>query len=188
MDLTSRYHFLSAAILFEGSLIGVAGVLGAWFEVDAVGQFAWTTAAWYWGVGATCPAFALFLIAYRMPSAAFSDIRRFLLETLGPPLSRCRWYDLLLVATVAGIGEEILFRGVLHPLIGLFWSNVIFALVHAISPMYAFLAGLMGAYLGWIFDASGNLLAPIVTHGLYDFLAFLAVAREYRRSDAESLS
>ena len=45
---------------------------------------------------------------------------------------------------------------------------------------YAVLAGLIGGYLGWLFDQSENILAPIITHGLYDFLAFLFVAREYR--------
>ena len=33
------------------------------------------------------------------------------------------------------------------------------------------LAGLIGLYLGWIWLASGNLLTPMVTHGVYDFLA-----------------
>lgn len=182
MDLTNRHHFLSAAILFEGALIVVAGALGAWFEVDALEKLGWTTSALGWGVGATIPAFFLFLIGYRVPTSAFQDIRRFLLDALGPPLGRCRWYELLLIAAVAGLAEELLFRGVLHPLVGLFWSNVIFAVVHSVSPLYAVLAGLMGVYLGWIFDRSDNLLAPILTHALYDFLAFLVVARDYRRS------
>ena len=32
--------------------------------------------------------------------------------------------------------------------------------------------------------ATGNVLSPMVAHGLYDFLAFLVVAREYRRRAA----
>lgn len=181
MDLTNRHQFLSAAILFEGSLIGIAGVLGWYFDVDALGSLDWSRSGLAWGTGAVLPSFALFLIAYRTPLQSFRDIRSFLLQALGPSLTRCRWYDLLLIASIAGLGEEVLFRGVLHPLSGLFWSNVIFALVHSITPLYAVLAGLMGLYLGWLLEQSGDLLAPILTHALYDFLAFLVVARECRR-------
>ena len=82
--------------------------------------------------------------------------------------------------------EELLFRGVLHPLAGPFWSNVLFGLAHFITPTYAVLAGLLGAYLGGLLELSENLLAPIITHGLYDFLAFLVVARECRQTVTHS--
>ena len=118
-------------------------------------------------------------------SGLCGQIKQFLSEALGPSLVACRWYDLLLVAAVAGLSEELLFRGVLHPLMGPIWSNVLFGLVHFITPAYAMLAGILGGYLGWLFQASENILAPIIAHGLYDFLAFLAVAREFRNAQRE---
>jgi membrane protease YdiL (CAAX protease family) len=130
---------------------------------------------------------ALFLAGSRFPVGPLRTIKELLLELLGPSLAACRWYDLLLVATVAGFSEELLFRGVLQPLLGLIWSNVLFGLAHAVTVSYAVLAGLIGGYLGWMLSASGNLLAPIIAHALYDFLAFLAVAREWRQSAAGSL-
>jgi membrane protease YdiL (CAAX protease family) len=66
------------------------------------------------------------------------------------------------------------------------WSNVIFGLAHFVTPTYALLAGILGGYLGWLFTVSGNLLAPIIAHGLYDFLAFLVVARECRHAPPTS--
>jgi membrane protease YdiL (CAAX protease family) len=48
---------------------------------------------------------------------------------------------------------------------------VLFGLLHPITPTYAVLAALMGAYLGGVWLASGNLLVPIVAHALYDFIA-----------------
>jgi membrane protease YdiL (CAAX protease family) len=36
---------------------------------------------------------------------------------------------------------------------------------------------LMGAFLGWIFIATGNLLPVIICHGLYDFLALAYLTR-----------
>jgi hypothetical protein len=64
-------------------------------------------------------------------------------------------------------------------LAGLILSNVIFGLLHCITPTYAILAGLIGVYFGLLLDATGtpNLLAPILAHGLYDYLAFLVVIR-----------
>jgi membrane protease YdiL (CAAX protease family) len=113
-----------------------------------------------------------------------------LLETLGPCLDGYSWLDLLVLGMVAGISEEVLFRGVLQPwlelVIGLrpgFWvSNVIFGLLHSITPLYAMLAALVGAYLGWTMDFfdDRNLLTPVIIHSLYDFLAFAALLRSYR--------
>jgi membrane protease YdiL (CAAX protease family) len=105
----------------------------------------------------------------------------FLLETLGPYLMACRWYDLLLLGAVAGLSEEVLFRGVLHVKLGIVTSNIVFGAVHWITPAYALSAGLIGVYLGWLQNYSENLLAPMITHGFYDFLAFLVVAHDARR-------
>jgi membrane protease YdiL (CAAX protease family) len=181
-DLTHRYDFLSAAILFEGSLIGVAGAVGWWFGVEPLASLAWDLRGVTWGVVGTIPMFALFLLGNRYSVGPLQRIKQFLIDALGPSLVACRWYDLLLVAAVAGLSEEILFRGVLHPLIGLFGSNILFGLVHFITPTYAVLTGVLGGYLGWLLNGSENLLAPIIAHGLYDFLAFLVVARECRRA------
>ena len=49
--------------------------------------------------------------------------------------------------------------------------------MHPVSPMYAVLAGLAGAYFGALIVLTGNLLAPIVAHGGYDFVALLVLAR-----------
>lgn len=185
-DLTKRRDFVAAAVLFEGGLIGIAVVLGWWFEVAPLARLSWNVAAVGWALGATIPMFALFLVMSRYPVGPLRRIKQFLFEALGPSLLACRWYDLLLVAALAGIGEELLFRGVLQPLMNIFWSNLVFGLAHFITPTYFVLAGLLGAYLGWLLECSGNILAPVIAHGLYDFLAFLAVACELRRERAHA--
>ena len=182
LDLSNRRDFVAVAVLFEGSLIGVAGSLGWWFEVRPLASLVWDWRGIIWGVAGTIPILALFLLMNRYPVGPLRKIKQFLIDALGPSLAACRWYDLLLVAAVAGIGEEILFRGVLQPLAGPVWSNVLFGLVHFITPTYALLAGLLGGYLAWLLHASENLMAPIIAHGLYDFLAFLVVARECRQT------
>lgn len=181
-NFANRYDFLTAAILFEGSLVGLATALGWWLEVDPLAHWAWDQNGCLWGIAATVPMFTLFAVAYRFPLGPLRRMKLFLKEALGPSLLVCRWYDLLLVALVAGIGEELLFRGVLHPKIGIWWSNILFGLVHFVTPTYALTAGLIGVYMGWLLDTSDNILAPILAHGLYDFLAFLVIAREVRKN------
>lgn len=89
----------------------------------------------------------------------------------------------------AGFGEEMIFRGILQyelqsrtgQTLSLGVSAVIFGLLHAVTPAYAFLATLAGAYFGWIYQVAGNLAVPITTHALYDvgalYYAHLTVSR-----------
>lgn len=180
-DWTNRYEFLGVALLFEGAMIGIAGLLGGWLGVHPLTELHWTPPGFAWGVACTGPLLIVFAISYRYPLGGLRQIKQILLETLGPSLAACTWYDLLLLGAVAGISEELLFRGVLQPAMGLVGSNIVFGLVHAVSPLYALLAGGIGLLLGWQLNESQNLLAPIVTHSLYDFVAFLVIARDARR-------
>lgn len=186
-DFTSRYEFLGAAILFEGSLVAVAAGLGHWLGIDPLERCVWSLRSAAWGIAAALPMFLLFAISYRWPIGPLRQIKELLIVTLGRSLAACRWHDLLLLGAVAGISEEILFRGVLQPQLGLLGSNALFGIAHAVSPLYAVLAGGMGLFLGWLFDVSGNLATPIVTHSVYDFLAFLVVARDYRARQVAGL-
>ena len=190
LELQNRSQFLNLAGIFEGGLALLALGLAWLIDLDplALLHFDWIATAW--GVGAGLLLFAVAMVGDRVTVPGFSRIKQLLIEFLGRPLSLCRWYDLILLAVLAGFSEELLFRGVLQPWAerhlgyagGLFVSNVAFGLAHAVTPMYALLAGAVGAYLGWLMDATGerNLLPPMITHALYDYLAFLWILREYR--------
>jgi CAAX protease family protein len=141
-----------------------------------------------WGIAATTP---LLLGLAWMLTTRWAPVRRLVtlvVEQLGPLLVRRSMGELALLAVVAGISEEILFRGtlqaglarVLPPGWALLGASTAFGLVHFASRAYALLATLMGLYLGALFLIQGNLLAPIVTHILYDFVALVLVARRAR--------
>ena len=90
------------------------------------------------------------------------------------------------MALLAGVGEEALFRGVIQPALAAHlpaWAAIahrhrlLFGLAHWVTPTYAILAGIVGAYLGWLLlRLSGNLLVPIVAHALYDVVALAVLA------------
>jgi uncharacterized protein len=93
----------------------------------------------------------------------------------------------LLVSSVlgiaAGVGEEMLFRGLLQyelisksglGIVGsLGLSSVIFGLLHAVTPLYAFMAALASVYFGVLYVVFDNLAVPIACHSFYDIAALL---------------
>lgn len=188
-DPTDRGQFLNLAGFVQGSLVLVALMLAWISSIDPWQFFRWEWEAIGWGIAAALPLFVLFLLGHFFAFGPMLRIRQFLVRILGPSLSACRWYDLLLLAILAGFSEELLFRGILQPWIGridsmtgLIGSNVLFGVLHMITPLYALWAGLAGVYLGLLLNVTGepNLMTPMVTHALYDYLAFLVILRSYR--------
>jgi membrane protease YdiL (CAAX protease family) len=185
-------RFFRSACLFEAALILVAFILGWLGGISPFASLHYSERAIFYGVIGTIPLFLLYLLLEQLTAESVVTIRKFLLETLGSALHRYHWADLFVLAAIAGISEEILFRGVIQPWMesswglteGLIGSSILFGLVHAITPLYAVLAALVSIYLGVSLDYGGerNLLTPIIIHGLYDFLAFLALMRSYREN------
>ncbi len=121
-------------------------------------------------------------------NAALRRLTTLVEQELGPFLGSLSFVELGVLAAIAGLSEEVLFRGVLLPALGrelsafggLLASSVLFGLVHFASRTYAIVAGLMGLYLGILFLLSGGLVAPILSHALYDLTALVVVARRVR--------
>ncbi len=184
--------FFKSACYFEASLVLVAIILGWVADINPFQNIYFSEAAIIYGLIGTMPLFLMFLALEKIQGGSVVKIRELLLDTLGPGLHRYHWTDLFLLAAIAGIAEELLFRGVIQPWIegawgltaGLVVSNIVFGLVHAVTPLYAVLAALVGVYLGLSLDYGGerNLLIPVIIHGFYDFLAFVALMRVYRSS------
>lgn len=183
-----RAQFLNLAALLEGGLVGAAVVTGWFLGLEPLALMRWDLGAIAWGIAATLPLIGLLLLSIRFPIPPIARVQTILVDEMGPFLAACKPWDLVFLAMLAGFGEELMFRGVLQPVFerlgpsaGLIGSNVIFGLAHARTATYAVLAGAIGVYLGVVLDASGerNLMAPIVTHALYDYLAFLIVLRLY---------
>ena len=176
-----RDRFLTLAIAFEGGLALVAMVFGWWTDIHPLQQFSFEWWPALQGIGLAIPLFVAFLLFFRFPIGPLRQIRRALMETLGSELAVCRWWELLILAFVTGFSEEVLFRGLFQAWIGPLWSNILFGMLHWITPLYALLAGAIGALFSWSMQVTENLITPILTHTVYDFLAFLVVARATRK-------
>ena len=176
------------ALLFEGGLVVLAILFGWFADVRPFRQFTARPNNLAAGVIGTIPLLFAFWWMYRSGLPAFARIRSFLIETLGPTIAKARWYDVIVLAVLAGLCEELFFRGFLQVWlsrwgvgVGLLASNVIFGLVHAITLTYFLLTFVAGLYLGAVFLlCDSNLLAPMLVHGLYDYIAFVIIVRAAR--------
>ncbi len=117
----------------------------------------------------------------------FSSLRRQLLDLV----SRLDLDGLnpLWISLSAGIGEELLFRGALQPILGIWWASFIFTLAHFRSGQFhsmnwqkliyaasVFVAGLL---LGYVFLAIG-LIAAMVMHATVNVVSLFTARRLLR--------
>jgi membrane protease YdiL (CAAX protease family) len=81
----------------------------------------------------------------------------------------------ILIGVTAGIGEEMVVRGLLQPRIGLIGSNLAFTAFHALQygPDGLLSVFLIGLALG-IIRSKSNTTTSAITHGVYDFVLVMA--------------
>lgn len=181
-DATAR--LLPLAVVGEGGL-AIAG--GLWLYA---GGHTVTLGAFWPAVAAGAAAAAgLWLIQWwlqtRAPRAfgvqALRDLQRTVFEPLFAPLSTA---EMVAISALAGVGEEIFFRGALQASVGWPIAAVAFGVCHLGVSGRGWVLGvwatLAGAVLAWLAIATGGLLAPILAHAGYDLAALLWIRRQAR--------
>ena len=137
------------------------------------------------GIAGALPMLALLLWCLRTTWGPMRRLVALVEERLGPYLADASAGGLAVLALLAGLGEELLFRGVIQAWLAertSLWlavaaASLVFGAGHWLSASYAVVASLIGAYLGTLFLVSDNLLIPIVAHATYDVVALLVLAR-----------
>ncbi len=98
---------------------------------------------------------------------------RELYHLLRAPLLGASRPRLVTLAVLSAVGEELFFRGALQPSLGLVAASLAFGLVHQSPPGTGFAwtawACVMGFLFGALFEASGNLLVPMLAHALINY-------------------
>ena len=198
-------RFPVQAAIFEAATVLVAMTLG-WFVCQPpLRTFDPSPSAFALGAAAVVPLLLLLLLCLWVPWRPFRDVLRVTDEVLRPMFRECNLIEMGVISILAGLGEEMLFRGVLQatlaeaaaktldggPLAGQIgdWLAAVvvaafFGLMHAVNRSYALLAGLIGLYLGGLWIWTGNLAVPITAHALYDFLALVYVVKIRGRDNA----
>jgi uncharacterized protein len=188
------------AVVVEGG-IAVVAVLLAWlFHVTLREQFAaWgrpLVLAVGRGIVATIPMLCVFGVLIHTKSAELRRLREHVEWMVHEMFPRGSAAEFAMVALLAGVGEELLFRGVLQtkliswttPMTGLWLASLLFGLAHALSRLYFAFAVAVGLFLGWLAFQFGDLVAPMIAHALYDFVALMYLARSSRRPTAPQVN
>jgi len=120
-----------------------------------------------------------------LPFAALQRIDRLVRELFQQHMSHLNFWQLAIIAALAGIGEELFFRGLiqlglsaglgLDVWLAILIASLIFGLAHAATLTYFLLAFIISIYFGFLFDYTGNLFVPIAIHALYDLFVFLYI-------------
>jgi len=185
VDAPGHDAIVTFAVFFEGGLAPLSLLLGWWFGHPPLRRFEWSGRAALLGAAAAILPALGFLAILRHPVGPLRRIKRFCEEEFVPLLGNSSWADLVLIAISAGVGEEMLFRGVFQPAIsaatgdvwGVILSSLLFGALHPISIPYAVVSFAMGLYLGATVLLTENLLVAIVCHGVYDFLLMAYLLR-----------
>ncbi len=199
-DPSTTDSFIMTAFSFEAALGVVALTVGWMIGVDPLATIPITddsltnhSSAILWGIAAAVPLLIGLLLINRLPLRSFEEIRRFVDERILPLFQPLSLFQLGAISFAAGFGEELLFRGLLQAgiaervdgpagiVIAVGVASVLFGMCHWLTPAYAVLATFAGLYFGILFLVTGNLLAPLVAHSLYDFLALIYLTRRSER-------
>jgi len=177
-----QHHPVRFAVMFEAALgvlaLALAWLFGLrpWLDIAVTGSDLLITLL------ATAAVTVAMLMLLRADWRWVRELDHLVRQFLGKLLLDAGAGGLFLVALMAGVCEELLFRGVIqNGLAGLFGptfgailallaASVLFGLAHAVSIAYFVLTFLIGIYLGALYQITGNLLVPILVHFLYDWI------------------
>ena len=100
--------------------------------------------------------------------------------------------EIVFLSFCAGFGEEILFRGMLQPWLGIFFTAFLFIALHgyiSVKSSAHLIFGLalwsMGIGLG-LLGAYSGLISAAIAHMIYDIYAFLNIQREFESLKSRS--
>jgi membrane protease YdiL (CAAX protease family) len=133
-----------------------------WLDADAAARILLSGALGALVGGLTIAATRLMMRRAAWARALHADLR--------PVVRRADDATLLTIAVASGVGEEVLFRGLLVPALGIVGSSLVFGVVHQVRGRarwgWMLWAAATGLLFAIVFALTGSLLGPIVGHVL----------------------
>ena len=176
-----RKSLLLVSLLAEGGLGLIGLLLLGSSRTEVLSGISLTWMATVYALLLCLPMLGVLYVAMRSVWKPFSRLKIELEEKIQPIFANCKLVDLAFTSLLAGLGEELFFRGWMQGLltnkfglwVGIVLTSLVFGLAHYISKEYVIYAALTGIYLGLIYQVSGNLYIVMGIHALYDFIALL---------------
>lgn len=177
VESLNRVQILAAMGITAIALLVVAR-LWLLFEGVELLSLTWTGTSLLIGVGLGFGIAAASALAYQFWNA-YRQSADFYLNLVLKPLV---WFDLIWLGLLPGLSEELLFRGVMLPALGLnaialIFSSLCFGVLHFSGSQhwsYVVWATIIGLILGYSALLTGNLLVPVIAHITTNLISSLA--------------
>ncbi|MBQ2619920.1 MAG: CPBP family intramembrane metalloprotease [Thermoguttaceae bacterium] len=191
--------FVLHAILFEGAMAIVGALLALICGLDLSKafhnpDFATMFSQFALGIGLAVGLGILFTVLDYFPWSHLKKVSEKTKEFVNDAFKDSSLFNRFLVCLLAGVGEEILFRGFIFIAIFEFWpwgleynlniiaaiaiSSILFGLGHNVSALYFLITAMLGVTFCLVFLWTGSLIAPVIAHALYDFYAMESALKE----------
>ena len=174
----------SAALLFQGG-IGVVGFIAILlFDIPVQNDgLSWLQSTG-WGCLGAFATYGLLILLTRIPGLLPDDLER-QMRNLHAFAASFGASVLVALCVVAGVGEELLFRGAvqgwlagsLGEITAIVVASLLFGLVHYISFTYFLVATGLGLLLGTAYALSDSLSLVMIWHAVYDMVALYCLLR-----------
>jgi membrane protease YdiL (CAAX protease family) len=172
------------ALLFQGS-IGVAGLILIWlFAIPVHTGGLSLIQSLAGGVLGALGTYGALLFLSHIPGL-FPETMDQQMRGLHRFASGFGWLALAALSIVAGVGEELLFRGAVQGWLAgavgdpaaIVVASLLFGLVHYISFTYFLVATGLGLLLGCAYAISGSIVLVMIWHAVYDMIALYCLVR-----------
>ena len=181
---TSRAGLAATATVFYLLMAGLALLIIWWADLDAHALVfgpetpdPWTP-VWHALLGSGLGLAIVVLSHFTRNLGPMPKLKREFGELLGPLDTG----TIAVLAVSSAIGEELLFRAALMPVIGFWPTAVLFGVLHGgFTPrlwtwtVFALLAGVL---LGWLTELTGSLLAATLCHMTVNYFNLHALTRD----------
>ncbi|WP_286222145.1 CPBP family intramembrane glutamic endopeptidase [Marinobacter apostichopi] len=172
------------ALLFQGG-IGVVGLIAiALFDIPVQNSGLSWAQSLGWGCLGALGTYGLLVLLTRVPGLFPDNLER-QMRNLHDFAASFGWPTLVALSIVAGVGEELLFRGAVQgwltqsmgAVAAIAVASVLFGLVHYVSFTYFLVATGLGLLLGIAYALSDSLALVMIWHAIYDVIALFCLLR-----------
>jgi membrane protease YdiL (CAAX protease family) len=174
--MTVRSKLLGLALLVEGAAFFIALVLARLWSIHLFPLTEHLLRDCLIGTAGAAIPFALFCFSLSEKAKAvpiIRSLRKTITGEIKTLFASATFIDICLISIMAGLAEELLFRGVIQAKWGILAASILFGLLHSVTPAYILLATVIGFYIGLLYHIFQSLLIPIQLHCIYDFGALI---------------
>jgi membrane protease YdiL (CAAX protease family) len=190
-----RNQVMKMTIAVEAGMGAAALGIGYYFDIPFAKSIHLYPPDWFaLGIGAISALIAALIAIFiqRLPFSFTKQLKEDSNRVVSNLLGQCTRPDLIGIAMLAGVGEELLFRGLFQQ--GLMFAvpedwlaagpwivtaivALLFGMLHSISIPYVVVATIASVGLSVLFITTGDLLACILCHALYDLVLLLVLVK-----------